>query len=53
MANEDVTWADIADHLEAAIDACRRVGDDALGRLALRLEAELIDLRYQRSPHDA
>lgn len=54
MAQDDATqWAVAAQKLEEAVAACRASDDTALDRLALRLEAELIDLRFQRSAADA
>jgi hypothetical protein len=45
-------WEDVERHLDAAIVACRNNGDAALDRLAARLAAELVDLRFQRRAHD-
>jgi hypothetical protein len=54
MAAEGTDAVDvIIRSLAAAVAACRGAGDDALERLAVRLEAELTNLRYQRDRHDA
>jgi len=52
MAPDQAAWEDVERHLEAAIAACRNVGDAALDRMAARLAAELVDLRFQRRSHD-
>ena len=53
MAQDEGTqWAEVAQKLAEAVAACRASDDAALDRLALRLDAELTDLRFQRSAAD-